>query len=73
MGTKSKRGGLRNPPGGHPGNEALGRPKRKKCNLWMSERAIELGKLIKKERGYPGQGYAHEEALEKLAQEMGLT
>lgn len=73
MPNKSKRGGLRNPKGGHPGNKALGRPVRKKHSPTLAPGTKELAQSIAKERGYAGWGYAVDEAIQDLANRLGLA
>ena len=69
MTKQTKRGGLRNPPGGRPPNPN----KRIKISATLAPGIQELCQAIAKERGYKGQWYAVDEAIKKLAQEMGLT
>lgn len=69
MSSKPKRGGLRNPPGGRPPLKV----KREKYSPTLAPGTKELAQAIAKEKGYAGWGYAIDEAVKKLAQEMGLT
>ena len=70
---KSNRGGPRTP---GPG-KTLGRPpnpnKRIKVSATLAPGIQELCKAIAAKRGYSGQWYSVDEAIKKLAQEMGLT
>ena len=69
MPNKSNRGGLRNPPGGRPPLEV----KREKHSPTLAPGTKELAQRIAQERGYSGWGYAIDEAIIKLAKEMGIT
>ena len=69
MTKQTKRGGLRNPAGGRPPLEV----KREKHSSYLAPGTKQLAQAIAKERGYAGWGYAVDEAIKKLAQEMGLT
>ena len=72
MKTKqTKRGGLRNPAGGRP--VLPPDQKREKHSPTLAPGTKQLAQAIAKERGYAGWGYAVDEAIKKLAQEMGLT
>lgn len=70
MSKKSKRGGPRKP---GPGKK-IGRPplevKREKHSPTLAPGIKQLAKAIAKERGYPGWGYAVDEAIRKLAKEI---
>ena len=81
MTKKFKRGGLRNPPGGHPGNKALGRPIREKhsCTLAPGTKAA-AQKLAKKRQEAKlqktaGWGYVVDEGIMLLQalDEMGIS
>jgi len=69
MPKQSKRGRLRNPPGPRPPLEV----KREKHSPTLAPGTKRLAQAIAKEKCYPGWGYAIDEAIKKLAQEMGLT
>lgn len=69
MPKKSKRGGLRNPPGGRPAKEV----KREKHSPTLAPGTKALAQRIAQERGYPGWGYAVDEAIKDLATKLGLT
>lgn len=68
MTKQTKRGGLRNPSGGRPPLAV----KREKHSPTLAPGTKQLAQTIAKERGYAGWGYAIDEAIKKLAQEMGL-
>ena len=67
MTNKSNHGGLRNPPGGRPPKP----DKRKKHSPTLAPGTKELAQRIAQERGYSGWGYAIDEAIIKLAKEIG--
>lgn len=69
MSNQTKRGGLRNPPGGRP-PKAI---KREKHSPTLAPGTKNLAQAIAKERGYPGWGYAVDEAIKKLSQELGIV
>jgi len=61
-------------PGGQPKNQNAAKEiKRKKHSGTFGPGTKELAQAIAKERGYAGWGYAMDEAIKKLAQEMGIT
>ncbi len=70
MPKKTRRGGLRNPSGGRP--PLPPEQKREKHSPTLAPGTKELGQAIAKERGYAGWGYAIDEAIKKLAHQMGL-
>lgn len=63
-----QRGGLRNPKGGRPPKENP----REKHSPTLAPGTKELAQAIAKERGYAGWGYAIDEAIKRLAKEMGI-
>lgn len=69
MPKQTKRGGLRNPPGGRPPLEV----KREKHSPTLAPGTKQIAQAIAKNRGYPGWGYAVDEAIKKLAQELGIV
>ena len=69
MPKKHKRGGLRNPPGGRPPLEV----KREKHSPTLAPGTKELAQAIAKKEGWSGWGYAVDEAIKRLARELGIT
>ena len=67
--TESKRGGLRNPPGGRPPLEV----KREKHSPTLAPGTKELLQQVAKKLGYPGWGYAIDEAAKDLGLKHNVT
>ena len=69
MQSKTKRGGVRNPPGGRPATGIT----RIKASPKLAKGTKELAQAIAKKQGYKGWGYAVDEAIKHLARELGIT
>ncbi len=66
MSKQTKRGGLRNPPGGRPPKAV----KREKHSPTLAPGTKELAQAIAKEQGWPGWGYALDEGIKLLAAKL---
>ena len=69
MPKQTKRGGLRNPPGGRPPTGIT----RIKTSPKVAQGTKELAQAIAKKQGYAGWGYAVDEAIKLLAAKLGIT
>lgn len=70
MKPKSKRGGLRNPPGGRP--KLPTGQKREKHSPSLAPGIKELAQTIAEQEGYPGWGYVVDEAIMRLAKSLNV-
>lgn len=68
--NKSNRGGLRNPPGGRPALSP--EEKREKHSPTLAPGTKELAQAIAKKCGYPGWGYAIDEAIKNMALNLDI-
>ena len=68
MSKQTKRGGLRNPPGGRPPKET----KREKHSPTLAPGTKQIYQAIAQEQGWPGWGYAVDEAAPLLMAKLKL-
>jgi hypothetical protein len=71
MKSKSKRGGLRNPPGGRP--PLPKDQKRRKHSPTLAPGIKELAQTIAKEQGLPSWGYVLDELVKREASRLGIS